>query len=191
MHRKSLLSLVASLLVTCLLASDGRPQSESERSLYVLEDRVGRQWCAYREESVWRKDVQALSALVVATVNYANGNVSAVWVTEEGESGDWIVYDHYFVADSGAICRLERTSNVLPGDRSEKEVFLIQGGRATKQSMASVRLSTGEPIPPSDDLVPTVPVVTNVTDFPFSSLIDKKGVEAWSMDKTCVKAGQS
>jgi hypothetical protein len=184
-------SLVLSLLVTCLLASDGRPQSESKRTLYVLEDRVGRQWCAYSEEAAWRNEVQSLSAMVVATVDYANGHISAVWVTEEGESGDWIVYDHYFVTDSGAICRLERTVNVLPGDRSEKGVFLIQNGRTTKQSTASLRLTTGKPIPPSDELLPNVPVVTNVNDFPFSSLIDKKGVEAWSMGKACVKAGQS
>jgi hypothetical protein len=127
---------------------------------------------------------------VVGTVDFWNSHVSAVSLTEEDDAGDWIVYDRYSLDGSGAIRTLDRTINILPGDRSEREVFLINGGKANKRSTASLRLSTGKPIPPSKDWIPDVPVVTNVKEFPFWSLIDSKSLEVWSKGRACIDGSQ-
>jgi len=183
---RSLVSFVV-LLLGFLLGPGGLAQSESKKKLYLLEDTAGRRWCGFGRESTWRAEVQSLSAMLVSTVEYLNGHIAVVSVTEEDETGDWIVYDRYSLDESGALRKLHRTISVLPGDRTQKEVFLIHDGRATKQSTSSLRLSTGKPTTPSQDWLPDVPVITNIQDFPFSPLIGSKRFEVWSKGRACIE----
>ena len=76
---------------------------------------------------------------------------------------------------------------MLPGDRSEERVFLIQKGRTIKQSSKSHKLSTGRVTRPSDEGLPEVPIVTNVAAFPFSRLVDERYFRASETEKVCVQ----
>jgi hypothetical protein len=155
------------------------------KTLYLLEDNKHAQWCAFHEEAEWKAEVESLSALVVATANYVDGRISAVNVTEQDEAGDWIVYDHYSLDQSGRISKLKRTINVLPGDRSEDEVFLMVSGAPKKEGAASRKLSTGEPVSGADAWLPDVPITTHIKAFPFFPLIASPGTEPKA--KSCVQ----
>jgi len=173
------------LLLVGLLPIQGKAGQPVAKTLYLLEDNKHQQWCAFRDEREWKTEVESLSALVVATAEYVDGRLSAVDVTHQDEAGDWIVYDHYSLDQSGKISKLKRTINVLPGDRSENEVFLMLSGTPKKESAASRKLSTGEPASKADVWLPDVPITTRVEAFPFSSLIGSSGAE--SKAKSCVQ----
>jgi hypothetical protein len=156
------------------------------KTLYLLQDEKNEQWCAFGDESEWKGEVNARSAMTVATVDYVNGSISAVSVTEQDEAGDWIVYDHYFFNESGAISKLKRTINVLPGDRGEDEVFLMAEGVARKQSIVIRKLSTGEPASTPSDWLPEVPIATRIEALPFFPLIGSQGLKAWPKGRYCI-----
>ena len=178
--------VVASLLLLVgVVPVEARPGQPSAKTLYLLEDDKHDQWCAFREETEWKAEVEALSALVVATANYVDRHLSAVDVTEQDEAGDWIVYDHYSLDHTGQISKLKRTINLLPGDRSENDVFLMVSGTPKKESAASRKLSTGEPVSGADVWLPNVPITTRVEAFPFFPLISSPGTE--SKAKSCVQ----
>jgi hypothetical protein len=185
------LSPLGVILLGCMLpASNGFAQAANGKKLYLLQDAADRQWCAFGRESAWKSEVQSRSALLVATVEYAGSRISTVSVTDEDETGDWIVYDTYSLDGGGALRTLSRTINVLPGDRSQKEVFLMRNGRASRQSVTSLSLSTGKVATSAVDWLPSVPVITSVQAFPFSSLIGSKRFEAWSKGSVCAAANQ-
>jgi len=166
---RACLVLVLSMgsLVQCASSS----QSANER-LYLLEAASGgQQWCIYRNEIEWDKDVQRQHAMVVATVEYVSGRLVAVHVTEQAETGDWIVYDNYTVGSDGQPQSLHRTVNTLPGERREERVFKIHRGRATERSRATRGLDTDTPLLGGETWLPDVPVVTNIQAFPFAALI--------------------
>jgi len=58
-------------------------------------------------------------------------------VTEEDETGDWIVYGHYMIDSEEPVVGLTRTINVLPGDLTQDEPYVIEGGKAKKQTSKS------------------------------------------------------
>jgi hypothetical protein len=173
------------VLLSSMFMQGGSPQTAA-KTIYLLEDAEHQQWCAFSSESGWKSQVNSLSAMRVATVDYVNDHISVVHITEEDETGDWIVYDHYSFDKSGALQKLKRTMNILPGNRSEEQVFLVQDGKTIKQSTISRDLSTGKPTAPSNDWLPDVPIITSVQAFPFSSLIGSKRLEIWSKGKACI-----
>ena len=158
------------------------------RNIPLLDDTEHHQWCAYRSESDWTAEVRSLNALSVGTLEYTGDHISKIDVTAEDESGDWIVYDHYALDSGGKIRELSRTINILPGDRSENETYIIRDEKARKQSSSTERLSTKEVLPSQQDQetwLPNVPVVTRLKDFPFSDLISKKSLDT-SSSKVCI-----
>lgn len=180
-----ILFLLGALVVNSALA-----QSTGKR-LFLLEDAEHHQWCAYGSESEWASEVKSLTARVVATLEYSGDHVSKISVTEEDEAGDWTVYDHYVIDEKGQIRELKRTINILPGDRSEDETYLVLDGKAKKQASDSRRLSTKEALPEKEkDWLPNVPIVTRVRDFPFASFILEKHPELSSTGKVCVPVKQ-
>ena len=116
MRSKTAVFLSAVSLLSSLLTREAAAEPESKRLLYLLEDAKHEQWCAFSKESAWKTEVNSLSATTVATVEYLNGRISTIKVAKESEAGDWIGYDHYFLDQSEAIRKLNRTINSLPGD---------------------------------------------------------------------------
>ena len=185
MRRKDLTSLPVLFLLSLTVTRAGIAQT-AVRRLYVLEDIEHQQWCGFTRRSVWHTAVNKTSALRVGTVTYVGDRISVIRVTEEGESGDWVVYDRYFFDRSGMLRTLTRTINVLPGDRSVKQVFAIHDGLAKQQSTTSLQLSTAQPVAPSEDWFPDIPVITEVRAFPFAPLIGNRRFAVSSKGRMCV-----
>jgi hypothetical protein len=191
MRRSSAILTGILFLLSAVVVYGALAQSTGKR-LFLLEDAEHHQWCAYGSESEWTTEVKSLTALVVATLEYTGDHVSKIAVTEEDEAGDWTVYDHYLIDEKGQIRELKRTINILPGDRSEDETYLVLDGKAKKQASDSRRLSTKEALPGQKEKVwlPEVPIITRVQDFPFVSLILEKHPELSSSGKVCVPVKQ-
>jgi hypothetical protein len=185
MHSKNFLLLLAAL-TTAL------PQREvaqlHPKKLYLFEDIEHHQWCAFGEKSIWQDAVNKISALRVGTVDYIDDHIAAIDMTEESESGDWVVYDHYSFDEDGILSKLNRTINVLPGDQSVKSVFVIHNNKAKKRSTVALKLSTGNPVSRSKEWLPHIPIITNAQAFPFSPLIDAKQfkIQISSQSRMCM-----
>ncbi len=156
------------------------------KKVYLLEDRAHQQWCGYKIEATWGSEKESLSALVVGTAEYRNDRLSTIALTEAGESGDWIVYDNYSLDREGRVQSLKRTTNVLPGDSSVEQVFTNRNGSMTIVSTTTRSLSTGDPkaVTPID--VPSVPILGNLQEFRFASLIVNRLAEIESAGKVCI-----
>ena len=101
-------------------------------TIYFLGDESQRRRCGYGDASQWRDQARALGGSPVAgEVDYVDGRVSAVHVSETDESGDWAVSDECNAGGNGTLQRLKRTINIIPEDNSEEQVFLLASGTAT------------------------------------------------------------
>jgi hypothetical protein len=191
--RRTTAILTRILFVLGAVVMNGALAQSTGKRFFLLEDAEHHQWCAYGNESEWTSEVKSLTALMVATLEYSGDQVSKIAVTEEDEAGDWIVYDHYLIGDKGEIRELKRTINILPGDRSEEETYLVLDGKAKKQSSNSRKLSTKEVLPAQQeqkDWLPNVPIIPRLQDFPFAALISGKHLEPASSGKVCVPVKQ-
>jgi hypothetical protein len=182
-------SLIMLSLTNCALAQNKQEQLTG-KNMYFLLDQDFR-WCAYSNEAKWKSEVRSLSAMTVAQIDYANGRISVVSVTEQDEAGDWAVYDTYSLGKSENLQNLKRVINFLPGRLNEEEMWLIQNGKATKQRSTHRNVVTLEPMPLTDTelrdmFLPEVTIITRVQDFPFWSLIRDKREEILSKGKVCI-----
>jgi hypothetical protein len=141
------------------------------------------------KKTVWQDEVGKISALRVGTLDYINDHITTLDVTEESESGDWVVYDHYSFDEDGILSKLNRTINILPGDRSVKSVFVIHNNRAKKRSTVALKLSTGKLVSLSKEWLPHIPIITNAQAFHFSPLIDAKQfkIQILSQGRMCIQ----
>jgi hypothetical protein len=181
--KKSLLIL----LPLAVGAAYGFSQTE-QKTVRLLEDPDTRQWCAYSNESIWNMDVQSLAASSVGGLIYEDGRLIQIIWTQSDESGDWTVFDRYFVDHNGQPERLERITNVLPGDRSVKDVFLITGGKLSRRSRAVSSLSTNKAAQLGSTWLPNIPVRVATKNFPFSMFIGRTMPS--NSRKTCLPAVQ-
>jgi hypothetical protein len=177
----------ATLVGFLLLFQSGVALARAHASkLFLLEDAGNNQWCSYNTESTWKVRVQEVEAMTVATLTYSNDHLSQIDLTETDESGDWTVYDHYFLDDHGQLVKLSRLLNVLPGDRSVSQTFSISNGKATKTATTEKQLSTGKSVTsPAADWLPDVSIETATKMFPFSALLSRPGLRTSA--KSCVK----
>jgi hypothetical protein len=175
------------LLGFSLFFQSGFASAQVKASMvFLLEDAGNNQWCSYLTESTWKAKVQRVGAMTVGTLAYSNDRLSQIDVTGTDESGDWTVYDHYFFDDHGQLVKLTRLLNVLPGDRSVSQTFLISNGKATKTATSEKHLSTGKPVATSTaDWLPDVALETDKKMFPFSALLSRP--ELRTSRKSCVK----
>jgi len=126
-----------------LLSQLGRASAQAKAAkAFLLEDASSNQWCAYAKEADWNAAVQDAGAMTVAPLTYSDDHLLQIDVTETDETGDWTVYDHFFLDDRGRIVRLSRLINVLPGDRSVLQEFSISDGRANRTAITETQLST-------------------------------------------------
>lgn len=158
------------------------------KSVYLMEDDEHHQWCGYRTEIAWNSDIGAVSAQASAIVDYANDHIAFIRLTtvDWPGAGDWAVFDTYSLDPNGKLLGLKRAINVLPGDRSEHEEWLIQNGKATKQRSTTLSLETQKPAERSKTELPKVPIVTSLERFPFWPLIRDKVQEIAAMGKVCI-----
>jgi hypothetical protein len=170
------------LLFICVAV---RSQPSERATVFLLQEPSDRRWCAYGDEARWRVDIERAGALSVATVDYENGRIAEIKITEAAESGDWVVYDSYTFDNRRRTQRLVRTINLLPGNRSHEEVYLFQDGKPVKQSSTSRSLSTGRELPASSVWLPTIPIFVQVEEFPFASIVTESVHNALLKDPVC------
>jgi hypothetical protein len=178
----------AALVGFLLLFQSGFASAQANASkVFLLEDAGNNQWCSYNTEPTWKVRVQEVGAMAVATLTYSNDHLSQIAVTETDESGDWMVYDRYFLDEHGQLVKLSRLLNVLPGDRSVSQTFSISNGKATKTATSEKQLSTGKSVTSStaEDWLPDVSIETAAKMFPFSALLSRPGLR--TSPKSCVK----
>lgn len=169
-------------LIACIMLGNlgwmgarARESQNGSEQAFLLEDSRTQQWCRFSNEANWKVQVQSRSATTVASAEYAKTSLSRIHVTEESKSGDWTVYDDYFL-NGGTLTRLIRRMNILPGDISVEQVFRFTNGRAVLQKTESHDLKTGKPRKTNDNDLPEVPIVTDIHKFPFFLLItDRPG----------------
>lgn len=160
--------------------------ADGGKKVYFLNDDSHKQWCGYASESRLRAQVQALGAMIVGGVDYKNGRVSSIHVTETDETGDWAVNDEYTFDEKGMIHGLTRTIDIIPEDNSEEQTFLIQNGKAIKQRSTHRELHTGKPTPKTVDWFKAPPVITDIKAFPFSALIIGNRQAMLPTDEVCI-----
>ena len=187
-NRVSGASLALALAGVLLVQCDSGVDAVSEK-VYLLEDASNQEWCIYTNEREWKADVELRGAMKVATVDQVNGRITWIRVTEQDETGDWIVYDTYSLDANARMSRIKRTANILPGDRSEERIFLVRAGRAVGESSATRRLGTGEPFRAAENWLPNVPIVTSVEALPFSPLIEAERLTTLR-SQSCTPVGQ-
>ena len=184
--RKIIEWLAALVFVTSALAQI-KVDTVSDKALYIANDLENEErWCAFSKESDWKSASESLKSLTVARVEYKGDRIAEIYVTERDEAGDWTVYDAYSLDESEKPQSLKRTMNVIPGDRSEEELWLIKDGRATKQRSTSHSLSTLKPVDPTPIIFPEVPIVRSLQGFPFWRLIRDKRREVLSKGRACI-----
>ena len=153
--------------------------------LFLLEDDTRKEWCVYANESQWKSQVASSGAARVATMYYSDARLTSVDITTEDETGDWIVFDHYALSATGDIQQVQRKVNILPGDRSVSETFLVLDGKAKLQTRTTTSLSAGDKLTDAEHWLPRVRVVTRLKNFPFVSLTTVKYSDVLSKGKTC------
>jgi hypothetical protein len=170
------------LIFALTIFSSGEP---SGAKLYFLYDAGHEEWCLYSSQKTWETDVNALQAANVGSLEFENEHIMSVDVTTQDETGDWVVYDHYLLDTAGELRQDKRKINVLPGDRTVEETYLIQDGKTTKTSSSTKSLSSGKSLLTHEDWTPEVPVTKRVKDFPFVSLMRFTYHEVQSKGKVC------
>ena len=171
--------------VLLLLASGYISGQAKAAKVFLLEDTRSNQWCAYNNEAPWNTAVQDAGAMTVATLTYSDDRLSQIDVTETDESGDWTVFDHYFLNNRRQIVRLSRMINVLPGDRSVVQTFSISDEKATKTETTMKQLSTGKPLTsPKPVWLPDLAIRTEKRMFPFFPLLGRADLRTAS--KACM-----
>jgi hypothetical protein len=132
------------------------PSQQPTSTFYVLEDAANQQWCAYSLEADWRNATEG-GAEAFAQITFTRGRVSTIHHVQQGESGDWRVYDEYRVTND-RLTGLKRVTNVLPGSVHVEQVFTIGGGKAREGPITYADLDTNLPIPKSSiDWLPKTP----------------------------------
>jgi hypothetical protein len=185
---KGYLTLIALLLnvMSPLLVLGQTSRPSQDKQIFLVRDAEHKKWCMYLNESDRNSVVASLEATNVGTLHFtSDGDLSAIDVAEEDESGDWVVYDHYVIDINNHVLKDERRINILPGDRAVEESYLIKDGRATKEKSITRSLSTGKELSDHETWLPDVRVITRIGDFPFSPLVAGKYSEMSSKDKAC------
>lgn len=174
---------LASLLVFCLpiLAS----AQAKGGSLYFLADGAGR-WCGFATERLWAAEKDSMAAApLVAKVDYANGRVASVYLTEVDETGDWTTYDRYSFDKNEMLTSLERTIDLADGLKEEQS-WAIRNGEAVKQKSTRRNSATNAIVPEENISFPSPTVIAEAQAFPFWSLIRDRRPNILSSGKICM-----
>jgi hypothetical protein len=177
---------VVARLILVLIPVLGSAQTTAKKADVTLYFRNSdEQWCAYTSESTLRKELEA--GETVGTVEFNGTRISRVRVTtpDDPGAGDWMMFDVYTVDASGNLRSLERTINVLPGNISQLETWLIDRGKAVKKSSLVRDLDTLKPKQGEADWVPDVQILTKLASLPVWPLVRDGGKSMATTGKAC------
>lgn len=164
-------TIICVLLLFKTSSLSGQPKASK---VFLMEYTQSQNWCAYDDEAAWNAAVHDAQAIRVGTLTYSNDHLSEIDVTETDETGDWTVYDQYFLSQLGEITRLSRMINVLPGDRSVLQTFSFEDGEAKQISSTQKELSTGKPLSsPKSVWLPELAITKDIKLFPFFGLLQR------------------
>ena len=158
--------------------------------IYLLKDSPHQQWCSFADRKAWQAwlNDEKNYSLDNAIVDLVDGGISVIKLQQESESQDSAIIDTYFLSGD-KVQRLSRRMNVLPGDTTETQIFLIQDGRPKLQSTVIRRLSNGAPLKRSQSMMPQTEIITSFNGFPFASLLDAEHVkELQAKKQLCLPA---
>lgn len=172
-------------ILSALSASQKSPEKGPTNELFLVADEHNAEWCAYRDEASWRSRVDALGADTIATFSFSNDHLTSIEVTTQDETVDWLVIDNYTLGDSGEPSQLQRRANILPGDRSVVETFLIIDGKLKLKDRSTTSLKTGQKLKSTEQWIPEVPIITRKKDFPFADLMKMKYSDVIAKGKAC------
>lgn len=190
MSRQGPKYFLLSVVLLLLWTGGASSQPSSEDKIQLLENPQNHEWCAYRDESEWMSDVDSLTARNLGRLVYSGGRLKEIFVTQQHETEDWSVEDRYFVGPQGALERLSRIIEILPGDRRVKEIYLIRGGKALRQTREVRSLSTDKPASLGDASLPQVAVKTNALELPFAAFVVANRFSGLSAGKVCLPANR-
>jgi hypothetical protein len=168
--------LAAILAMAVIGSAEAAPVSR-----FALYDNGTNEWCSYNSKARFDTAVQKRQALQVVQLSAEKGNPAKLEVTEEGESGDWIVYDTYGFDQAGALISAKRIINDVSSNEQVVEAYAIQNGRARRTSSRLNDLS-GKPKSGKPEWVPEVPLIETLSSASFYPLIAKPVTER------CIKA---
>lgn len=134
-----------------------------------------------------RKDIDSVTALEVATVEYIDKHPRKISLTIEDppEAGDWMIDDIYILNEVGDVLSLERETRVLPGDAKRIEKFERLNGKLVRTSISTYSLTSGHPISSTQITFPKYSVSSSVSKFPFSGLLNSPNL--FEQNPSCVK----
>lgn len=181
LKRVALLGVIGS----CFLLEFGCALSHKKiEKFYVAEDDAYNQWCLYRDEAEWRKSVDSAGAMVVGALLFKNGGLAKIDLTETDETGDWTVYDEYYL-DNNKITKIHRTINLSSNNITVSQVYSVINGDVKKDSEGMRDLRTGNPLSlDSSAWTPGIELKKNLSEFPFKYFFR---IEKNMASKECVK----
>lgn len=137
-------------------------------------------WCGYSDEMVFKRDADIFKPTESASVSLFSGKIVEITYQLQPESGDWIVVDKYNISDKGMT--LTR-ANLLAQENLEVIQKLSAVDGRSKFKVERITTLNGKMAAPKSIDYPNVPVMQNLTQFPFSSLL----VKLESVPKVCTR----
>jgi hypothetical protein len=154
------------------------------QKLYFLRDDSAKQWCGYTNQTVENAEFGRMHSVLDGEVDYTNGQVSRIVFTLNSVSGDWDVQDEFIVDKDERFNTVRRSIVNLTHGVEEVQQFIVQDGKAIRQSTTTRALQTGEPAPALTDDYGAV--ITTVTAFPFWTFVKERHQQILSEGKLCV-----
>ena len=125
-----------------------------------------------------------VAAPQVARVDYSNGRIAFVYMTDIHETGDWTTFDKYSFDKNEILTDLERTIDIPSGLREEQS-WTIRNNAAIKQKSTLRNSKTNEVVSSRDVWFPSPAVAARQQAFPFWRLIRDKRQEILSKGRAC------
>jgi len=159
----------------CLFAA-GETAEQGPATIYLLHDSGKGVWCGYHDEQAWRAAIKKTGAIETGSVDFARNIPKVVKVTTGNKlrASDWVVFDRYYLNDTGLVMGPQRTTNVFADDVSRKEILEARnGGHLALQHVKLFSFATGDPLSRTSATFPTLPVTTRMVNFPFAALLER------------------
>jgi hypothetical protein len=181
-------SLGLLLIVGGSLSQPAVKAPEDTSTLYLVHDAKKDTWCGFHEEGAWRAAIGEAGATETASVEFVKKIPKVVKVTTDDDSGanGWIVFDRYYLNDTGLVMSLQRTTNVFADDVSRKEILEARnGGHLALQHVKFFTIESDSPMARSSTSFPKLPITARVANFPFGALIERVR-EVFAQNSVCV-----
>jgi hypothetical protein len=181
-------SLGLLLIVGGFLSQPAVKAPEDASTIFLVHDAKKDTWCGYHQEGAWRVAIGEAEATETASVEFVKKIPKVVKVTTDDDSGanGWIVFDRYYMNDTGLVMSLQRTTNVFADDVSRKEILEARnGGHLALYHVKFRTIESDSPIARSDVPFPSLPITARIRNFPFGALIERVS-EVFAQNSVCV-----